>query len=82
MATKQKSSVIRVYNNSMQQVALQMRPPASEFYTNEQQVRLNPGKDCLLPKSHVRMEQIDNLRKKGILKVLYDSDVAEESALA
>jgi hypothetical protein len=76
--TKMKSHTIRVYNSGKQQLALQMRAPNSDFFSNEQQVRLSPGQDAELPKSHVRMEQINNLKARGLLKVLYDSEVAAE----
>lgn len=72
---KQKSHVVRIYNCSSQLVALQVRPPGSDFYRNEQQVRIPPGKDALLPKSHLRSDQIENLQKKQIIKVIYDSQV-------
>lgn len=68
-----KSEFIRVYNCSKQMIALQVRPPGSDFYTNEQQVRLFPGKDVLLPKSHLILEQISNLKAKNKIQVVYDS---------
>jgi hypothetical protein len=55
-------------------VALQVRPPGSDFYRNEQQVRINPGDDALLPKSHLRAEQVENLQKKRVIQVIYDSE--------
>ena len=75
--TKKKSAVIRVYNCSKQMIPLQVRPPGSDFFSNEQQVRLQPNKETLLPKSHVRMEQIRNLQSRRMLRVLYDSDAQE-----
>lgn len=68
------SAVVRVYNCSKQMIPLQIRPPGSDFYSNEQQVRLLPGKDVLLPKSHLREDQIKNLCAKRMLKVTYDSE--------
>jgi hypothetical protein len=73
-----KSHTIRVYNSGKQQLALQLRAPGSDFFSNEQQVRLNPGQDAELPKSHVRMEQITNLKVRGLLKIVYDSEVVAE----
>jgi len=67
---------IKLYNCSTQMIGIQVRPPESEFYTGEGQIRLEPGKEVLLPKSHVRMEQIDNLQKRRMLRVLYDSESA------
>ena len=73
-----KSHVIRVYNNSSQLIQLQMKPPGGDFYTNESQVRILPGKNVLLPKSHCRQDQLENLTKKGFLKILYDSENVEQ----
>lgn len=71
--TKQvKSPMITLYNCSRQMIPLQVRAPGSDFYTNEQQIRLGSGKTVTLPKSHVRLEQIDNLRKRRILSVVHD----------
>jgi hypothetical protein len=70
---KAKSDVVRIYNNSRQMIALQVRAPGADFYTHEQQVRLHPGKDVVLPKTHLREEQIKNLQAKRMIKVLYDS---------
>lgn len=75
---KNKSHVIRVYNSSNQMIPLQARAPGTDFFTSEQQVRIGPGRDVLLPKSHLRMDQIDNLQKRGMIKVVYDSENAED----
>lgn len=73
-----KSHVIRVYNCSKQMIPLQLRPPNSEFYSNEQQVRIKPGQDVQLPKSYVRREQIENLRGRKMIKVIYDSEAVAQ----
>ena len=73
-----KSAVIRVYNNSKQLIQLQVRAPGSDFFTNEQQVRIPPGENVLLPKSHVRQDQIENLQKRGFIKIVYDSQAVEQ----
>lgn len=75
---RQKSHSLRVYNSSKQLICLQLRAPGSDFFSNEQQVRLKPGQDAELPKSHVRMEQINNLKVRGAIKVLFDSEVEQE----
>lgn len=80
--SKQKSHVIRVYNCSRQLISLQVRTPGSDFYTNEQQVRIASNRDALLPKSHLRMEQINNLKARGLIKVVYDSEVQAEREAA
>lgn len=74
MATK--SHVIRIYNNSKQLISLQVRSPNGDFYTSEQQVRIVPNQSVVLPKSHVRQDQIDNLQKRGMIRVVYDSEAA------
>lgn len=78
MSKAKKSHVIRIYNNSNQLIQLQMRAPGGDFFTNESQVRINPGRDVLLPKSHVRQDQVENLTKKGFIKILHDSEVVAD----
>ena len=73
-----KTHVIRIYNNSKQLIQLQVRAPGSDFFTNEQQVRIQPGKDVLLPKSHLRQDQVENLQKRGFIKIVYDSQAIEQ----
>jgi hypothetical protein len=65
--------MVRIINNSKQMIPLQMRPPGTSFYRNEQQIRLNPGKHAMLPYDHLRADQIENLQKKGFIKIIYDS---------
>lgn len=64
------SDTIIVYNSSKQSIPLSVRPPDGEFYSSEQQITLMPGKQVSLLRSHVNIDQINNLQKKGILKVL------------
>lgn len=71
---KQKSGTIRLYNSSKQALRLQVRPPGGDFYTSEQQVTLNPGKQISLIKSHLNMEQVLNLQKRSMLRVVHDSE--------
>lgn len=71
---KARSATIRLYNCSKQMIPIQVRTPGSDFFSNEQQVRLLPGRDVVLPKSHLLEEQIDNLRRRRMLQVSYDSD--------
>lgn len=75
---KKKTAVVRIYNCSKQLIPLQVRAPGSDFFTNEQQVRLEPGKDVVLPKSHLRADQIENLQKRRLIKVVYDSETKGE----
>jgi hypothetical protein len=81
MATTKKrtkrSASVRIYNCSKQMVPLQVRAPGSDFYQNEQQIRLGVGQDVELPKSHLHAEQIENLQRRRIIKVIYDSEQSE-----
>lgn len=79
---KSKSHTIRIYNCSNQMIPLQIRAPNSDFYSNEQQVRIRPNQDVLLPKSHVRKDQIANLQSKRMIKVVYDSEQQAERETA
>lgn len=67
------SEVMRIYNSSRQMIQLQARPPKTDFFTNEVQIRLNPGQSVDVVRNHMNMDQIENLCKKGLLKVVYDS---------
>jgi len=71
--------MVRIINNSKQMIPLQMRPPGTSFYRNEQQIRLNPGKHAMLPYDHLRADQIENLQKKGIIKIIFDSEKRNSS---
>lgn len=72
--TKQKTATMRLYNASKQSLRLQVRPPGGDFFTSEQQVTLNPGQQVTLIKSHVNIDQIQNLQKRGMLRVVFDSE--------
>lgn len=73
-ANRARTEVIRILNRSRQMVPLQVRPPDGDFFLHEQQVFLQPGKSVLLPKDHVRMEQITNLKARGVIQTIYDSE--------
>lgn len=71
---KKHSATIRIYNRSKQMIPLQVRPPGSDFFSNEQQVRIAPGEDVTLPKSYLLPEQIENLTRRRLLTVTFDSE--------
>ncbi len=68
------TDLIKIYNTSKQAVRLQLRPPGGDFYATEQQVSVNPGQVVTLPKSHLIQEQVDNLQRRQMLRVLYDGE--------
>jgi hypothetical protein len=65
---------IRLYNNSRQMIALQMRAPGGDFYGGEQQIRLLPGQDVSVPKSYVNDHQILNLKARRMIKILSETE--------
>lgn len=71
---KQRTATLRLYNASKQALRLQVRPPGGDFFTSEQQVTLNPGQQVNLIKTHVNMDQVQNLQKRGMIKIVYDSE--------
>ena len=75
---KNKKTSVRVYNSSNQMIPLQVRVPNTDFYTNEQQIRILPGSSVLLPKDHMMEDQLKNLKSRGMIKVLYDSDNSQK----
>lgn len=73
---KKHAATVRIYNRSKQMIPLQVRPPGSDFFSNEQQVRIAPGEDVTLPKSYLLPEQIENLTRRRLLTVTFDSEAA------
>lgn len=74
-ATKQKKKeYVTVLNISDQLVTLNCKPPAGvDFYIGEQAIRLYPKKHAKIDKSRVRMYQIENLQKKGLVRLVSDT---------
>lgn len=68
------ANTIKIYNTSAQLIRLQLRPPGGEFYSTEQQIGIKPGQVVSLPKSHVLQEQVENLQRRQMLRILYDSE--------
>lgn len=75
-----KSAIIRIMNTGKQLLQLQVRPPNGDFYQDEQQIRMLPGHIVELPKSHLLEDQIQNLQRRGELKVVFDSEYVEHFA--
>lgn len=73
-----RSRVVTLYNISQQSIPLQVRPPGSDFYSGEQQVWIKPGNSAQLPWDHLNRDQVDNLMRRGIIKKIYDSKLADE----
>jgi len=71
--------MIRIYNKSKQTISLQARPPKGDFFLHEQQIRIGAGKSVTVAKDYLLESQINNLCKRQILQITYDSDVAKNA---
>lgn len=61
---------IMIHNVCKQMVPIQLKPPVGvDFYQGEQTVSLNRGKSARFPKSRLRMTQVENLQKSGMIRV-------------
>ena len=74
---KAKSATMKIYNNSKQMIPLQVRAPGGDFYTSEHQIRIGPGQTVDLIKSHLNLDQIENLQRRRMIKVIFDSEATE-----
>lgn len=60
----------QIRNRSRQLISIQVRPPNGDFFYEEQQIRLSPGKSTVLPKKFVNQVQIENLKASGQIAVV------------
>jgi len=68
-AQKQDKSNVIVTNRSKQMVPIQAKPPNGDFFYEEHQLRLAPGKSVTVPRRYLNESQIENCRAKGIISV-------------
>jgi hypothetical protein len=59
-----------ITNRSRQMIPIQVRPPKGDFFYEEHQIRLNPGKTVTLPKRYLNQSQIENCRGRGDLAII------------
>ncbi len=69
-----KKATITIYNDSAQRLDIHACPPGGDFYQHEQQISIKPGQVLSMYKDHVNMDQVTNLRSRGFIKVLNDSE--------
>jgi len=68
---RQKVEYVTLYNPKKMALPLQLSaPPGWDFYTGEQTVQLKPKERSRFPAHRLMKEQIINLEKKGLLKVM------------
>ena len=63
-------ALVRIINCSPQMISIQVKPPQGDFYREEQQVRIMPHKDVILPKDHLIESQITNLAGRRMIKIV------------
>ena len=63
------SKMVAITNRTRQMIPIQVRPPKSDFFYEEKQMRIAPGRSVTLPKSHLNWQQIENCRGRGDISV-------------
>jgi len=58
-----------ITNRCKQMIPLQVRPPKGDFFFEEHQIRLNPGKTVVLPKRFLNWDQVVNCKARGDIAV-------------
>ncbi len=66
------TNFIRLYNKSRQMLPISAKAPKGDFFIHESTIQLQPGRSVTLPRSHVNMDQIQNLRARTFLKIVHD----------
>ena len=69
-AEKANAGNCTVTNRSRQLITIQAKPPGGDFYRDERQIRLQPGKSITLPKRYLNQSQIENSRARGFIDVI------------
>ncbi len=64
------SNVIRIINISSQMIPLQVSTVGGDFFKDQQQIQLYPNKDIQLDEKYLVSEQVNNLKERGLLKVI------------
>lgn len=64
------SNIIRIINTSKQMIPLQVSTVGGDFFKDQQQIHLYPSKDIQLDEKYLVSEQVNNLKERGLLKVI------------
>ncbi len=64
------SKLLRICNVSNQMVSLQVSAAGRDFYRDQQQIHLQRNKDIQIESKYLVTDQIENLRQRGILKII------------
>jgi hypothetical protein len=69
---------VKIHNvTKSQPVSLQLYGKSSKLVMYQQAIHIAPGRSVDLPKSRLIPEQIENLKKRGFIKVYRIGDVAD-----
>jgi len=64
------TKLVRIINVSNQLIPIQVSAVNGDFYKDQQQIQLAPGKNVQLDEKYLVSEQVNNLRERGLLKVV------------
>ncbi len=64
-----KHEYVNIQNISKQMIGLQVKPNNGDFFIEERQIRINPGKTVRLLKDFLLWSQVTNLQARHILRV-------------
>jgi hypothetical protein len=73
-AKSRERKTIRIINSSSQMIPIQLTAEGEDFFRGQQQMQLMPGKDVLIDEMYLINGQVDNLRERGLLKLIRQSD--------
>lgn len=60
---------VTVTNVSNQMIPIQVRSPAGDFYLEERQARINPGRSIQLPRNFLNQGQLENLKSRHHVQI-------------
>jgi hypothetical protein len=64
------SKTVRIINTSHQIISLQVSRIGGDFFKDQQQLHLSPNKDLQIDEKYLVSEQVNNLKERGLLKVI------------
>lgn len=71
--TKEKRT-IRIINQSRQMIPIQLTAEGEDFFRGQQQIQLMSGKDILIDEKYLINGQVENLRQRGLLKLIKQNE--------
>jgi hypothetical protein len=73
--------IVVLYNPRAQMVTVRRKPPqGTDFFTHEQAINIRGQKTARIPREHLDWDQINNLQKRGHIRVVATADVAQAPA--